>query len=101
MNTSAQALLQLTRIGRATSYHEFELWVGLLSALQVSSLNRWKRGNLLHFAKRFAFDRSHERWPRRHGPSIDNAFYESYLQLAIRKPYSRLPTNPQTAAGAD
>jgi ubiquinone/menaquinone biosynthesis C-methylase UbiE len=83
---TAQTLLRLTRIGRATSYHEFELSLGALSALQVNSMNRWKRGNPFQFAKWFAFDRSFERWLRRHGPRVDNAFYESYLQLAIRKP---------------
>jgi 2-polyprenyl-3-methyl-5-hydroxy-6-metoxy-1,4-benzoquinol methylase len=83
---TAQTLLRLTRTGRAASYHEFELSLGSLSALQVNSLNRWKRGNPFLFAKWFAFDRTFERWLRRHGPRIDNAFYESYLQLAIRKP---------------
>lgn len=83
---TAEALLRLTRTGRAASYHEFELALGSLSELQVSSLNRWKRGNPLQFAKWFAFDRSFERWLRRHGPRIDNAFYEPYLHLAIRKP---------------
>jgi len=83
---TAETLLRLTRTGRAASYHEFELALGSLSALQVNSLNRWKRGNPLQFAKWFAFDRSFERWLRRHGPRVDNAFYEPYLQLAIRKP---------------
>jgi ubiquinone/menaquinone biosynthesis C-methylase UbiE len=83
---TAQTLQRLTRTGRAASYHEFELSLGDLSALQVSSLNRWKRGNPLQFAKWFAFDRSFEKWLRRHGPRVDNAFYEPYLQLAIRKP---------------
>jgi 2-polyprenyl-3-methyl-5-hydroxy-6-metoxy-1,4-benzoquinol methylase len=83
---TAQTLLRLTRTGRAASYHEFELSLGSLSALQVNSLNRWKRGNPFQFAKWFAFDCTFERWLRRHGPRIDNAFYESYLQLAIRKP---------------
>lgn len=83
---TAETLLRLTRTGRAASYHEFELALGSLSALQVSSLNRWKRGNLLQLANWFAFDRSFERWLRRHGPRVDSAFYESYLHLAIRKP---------------
>jgi S-adenosylmethionine-dependent methyltransferase len=83
---TAETLLRLTRTGRAASYHEFELALGSLSALKVNSLNRWKRGNLLQFAKWFAFDRSFERWLRRHGPRVDNAFYEPYLHLAIRKP---------------
>src|ERR1700737_1327967 len=83
---TAETLLRLTRTGRAASYHEFELALGSLSALQVNSLNRWKRGNPLQFAKWIAFDRSFERWLRRHGPRVDNAFYEPYLQLAIRKP---------------
>ncbi|MCK1511740.1 methyltransferase domain-containing protein [Bradyrhizobium sp. 190] len=83
---TAQTLLSLTRTGRAASYHEFELSLGGLSALQISSLNRWNRGNLLQFAKWFAVDRSFEKWLRRHGPRVGNAFYESYLQLAIRKP---------------
>jgi SAM-dependent methyltransferase len=83
---TAQTLLHLTRTGRAASYHEFELSLGSLSGLKVSSLNRWKRGNPLQFAKWFAFDRSFERWLRRHGPRVDAAFYESYLQLAIQKP---------------
>jgi hypothetical protein len=55
---TAETLLRLTRTGRAASYHEFELSLGSLSGLQVSSLNRWKRGNPLQFAKWFAFDRS-------------------------------------------
>ena len=83
---TAQTLLHLTRTGRAASYHEFELSLGSLSGLKVSSLNRWKRGNPLQFAKWFAFDRSFERWLRRHGPRVDAAFYESYLLLAIQKP---------------
>lgn len=81
-----QTLLHLTRTGRAASYHEFELSLGSLSALEVSSMNRWKRRNPFQFAKWFAFDRPFERWLRRHGPRVDNAFYEPYLQLAIRKP---------------
>jgi S-adenosylmethionine-dependent methyltransferase len=83
---TAQALQKLTRIGRATSYHEFELSIGPLSALKVNSLNRWRRRNPFYFAKWFAFDRSYERWLRRHGPPINSAFYEPYLELAIRKP---------------
>jgi S-adenosylmethionine-dependent methyltransferase len=83
---TAQTLQRLTRSGRSASYHEFELSLGDLSALEVNSFNRWKRGNPLQFAKWFAIDRSFEKWLRRHGPRVDRAFYEPYLQLAIRKP---------------
>jgi S-adenosylmethionine-dependent methyltransferase len=83
---TAQTLERLTRIGRAGSYHEFELSLGDLSALRVHSLNRWKRGNPLQWAKWLAFERRFEKWLRRHGPQIDHAFYEPYLSLAIRKP---------------
>jgi SAM-dependent methyltransferase len=81
-----QTLLKLTRIGRAASYHEFELALGDLSQLQVSSLNRWKRGNPLQFAKWFVKERSFQRWLQNRGPRIDRAFYEPQLKLAIRKP---------------
>jgi S-adenosylmethionine-dependent methyltransferase len=50
-------IISLTRTGRAASYHEFELSLGSLSGLQVSSLNRWKRGNPLQFAKWFGRSR--------------------------------------------
>jgi S-adenosylmethionine-dependent methyltransferase len=80
-------LLLLSRIGRSTSFHEFQLALGDLSGLEIRSLGKWLRQNPVEWAKWAIYERDFQRTLSRRGPpGIAPAFYEPWLDLAIRKP---------------
>jgi 2-polyprenyl-3-methyl-5-hydroxy-6-metoxy-1,4-benzoquinol methylase len=80
-------LLFLSRVGRSASYHEFQLALGDLSGLEIRGLGGWLRKNPVIWAKWAMVDYGFQRALARRGPpGIASAFYEPWLDLAIRKP---------------
>jgi len=82
----AASILALARVGRGVSYHEFELAIGDLSGLRVSSLNGYNRRNPLRMAKWLLREVVFERMLRSRGPNLPAEFYEPQLSFAIQKP---------------
>jgi S-adenosylmethionine-dependent methyltransferase len=84
-----QMRLEFSRWGRGASYHEFELSIPELHQVRISSMNQWiRRRNPLQLAKHIASgdQRFMRMLTRTGGRDIHPAFYESFLNLAIRKP---------------
>ncbi len=84
---SESMMLLLARIGRSASYHEFQLALGDLSGLEIRGMGGWLRRNPVTWAKWAMADCGFQRALTRRGPpGIAPAFYEPWLDLAIRKP---------------
>ena len=81
----ADNMLRLVRLGRGISYHEFELALGDLSGLEVSSFNRYKNRSRIRYLRWLTSRGLFEMWLRLKGPKISSAFYEFQIALAIRK----------------
>ncbi len=79
----------LARWGRGVSFHEFDLVMGDVKALDVVS-NRTdflRRSNPLMFAHSLVSQsRRYERFLERIAPGIDRGFFKQYLDIIIRKP---------------
>lgn len=76
------------RHGRGISYHEFELALGPVKNLDVvSCLNLFllQRNPVSRFLHRFTFEGRSESLFRRVGPKIHRGFYQTWLDLIIRK----------------
>jgi 2-polyprenyl-3-methyl-5-hydroxy-6-metoxy-1,4-benzoquinol methylase len=80
--------LDFARRGRGVSYHEFELALAPAASLNVvSALNLYLRERSLAIRTRWRFSRSRkfEKFLCAHGPRIHPGFYQSDLDLIIRK----------------
>jgi 2-polyprenyl-3-methyl-5-hydroxy-6-metoxy-1,4-benzoquinol methylase len=81
--------LNFSRWGRGASYHEFELSIPELREAHISCMNIWiRKRNPLQLAKHIVSgdQRFMRTLTRLGGRKIQPAFYESFLNLAIRKP---------------
>jgi S-adenosylmethionine-dependent methyltransferase len=78
---------KFTRVGRAASYHEFELAVPGLRSLDISCMNAWlRKRNPLQYLKWFFCDKRFQNTISRLGPDLPEAFYAPGLSFSIRKP---------------
>jgi 2-polyprenyl-3-methyl-5-hydroxy-6-metoxy-1,4-benzoquinol methylase len=81
--------LNFSRWGRGVSYHEFELSIPELRQVDISCMNIWvRKRNPMQLAKHIISgdQRFARTLARIAGKTIHPAFYESFLNLAIRKP---------------
>ncbi|MFN7923845.1 MAG: class I SAM-dependent methyltransferase [Bryobacteraceae bacterium] len=85
---NAERHLDFLRRGRGVSYHEFDLamrpagQLDVVSALEIFHNESRLAGRL---ASRFTLQYETEQLLRRYGPKIHRGFYQSYLDLIIRK----------------
>lgn len=81
-------LVKLTRIGRAFSYHEFELAIPELANVRVWDMNQWmRRGNLIELARWIATgDAGFERQLMRRAPNLNRAYFTQNLNFTLQKP---------------
>jgi 2-polyprenyl-3-methyl-5-hydroxy-6-metoxy-1,4-benzoquinol methylase len=82
-------MLPLVRLGRAASYHEFQIALPGLDLTQVeSSMRIWlRRRNPMRLVRWYTSGNAgFQRFLRRAGPGMHVALFEPYLNFAIRKP---------------